>query len=80
MVVFLFLHDFFVLGLSKGVVVAEEVTKDFLAPVPERATMMLILFRVRACNYSPAHFGSFGLFLADKSIGVLDVVHVALEF
>lgn len=46
MVIFLLLHNLFVLTLFKGVIIAKEISKNFLAPVSKRTTMMLIFFRI----------------------------------
>jgi hypothetical protein len=42
--------------------------------------MMLVSFRIRSNNYCSAYFCSLLFFLANKSISVLDVVHMAFEF
>lgn len=45
----------------------------------ERTTVMLVLFGRRSSDDISAIFGPLRLFLTNKSISVVDVVHMALE-
>lgn len=45
----------------------------------ERTTVMLVLFGCRSSDDISAIFRSLRLFFTNKSIGVVDVIHMALE-
>jgi hypothetical protein len=66
-------------GFGDVVVLPEELVELFLAPVGEGTAVVLVLPGSWAGDDIPAVLGPLHLFLADESVGVVDVVHVALE-
>jgi hypothetical protein len=79
MVLLFFVHDFSQINLGNIVIFPEIFMQFFLSPMSERTTVMLVLFGRRSSDDISAIFGPFGLFLTNKSISVVDVIHMALE-